>query len=131
MQDQQRAWEALLRRCAIADIRVLAADESGRGRSAWLEQDFLNRCSGADPARERPGASVSVLSPQAAHARVRDDARGDSQRRTGTAMLPAMLRRFVRLPGHPARYVAMEQVLRRYFPLVFPGFRRLGDGAFR
>jgi polyphosphate kinase len=42
-----------------------------------------------------------------------------------------MLRRFVRLPGQAARYVAMEQVLRRFFPLIFPGFRRLGDGAFR
>jgi polyphosphate kinase len=46
-------------------------------------------------------------------------------------MLPQMLPRFVRLPGTAARYLAMEQVLTRFFGLVFPGFERLGQGSFR
>src|SRR3546814_14630687 len=38
-------------------------------------------------------------------------------------MLPGTAPRFLRLPGEPARYVALETLLARFSALIFPGYR--------
>jgi polyphosphate kinase len=46
-------------------------------------------------------------------------------------MVPAMLPRFIRLPGADARYVSLENTIRLFFGELFPGYELEGDGAFR
>src|SRR3546814_13700522 len=46
-------------------------------------------------------------------------------------MLPGTAPRFLRLPGDPARYVALETLLARFSPLIFPGYRVKAAAAFR
>ena len=46
-------------------------------------------------------------------------------------MIPQRLPRFVRLPGQPARFVAMETLIRVHADVLFPGYTVLGSGAFR
>ena len=46
-------------------------------------------------------------------------------------MIPQGISRFVRLPGEPARYVAMETLIRFHSAVLFPGFTVEGAGAFR
>ncbi|MDO6414658.1 RNA degradosome polyphosphate kinase [Sphingomonas sp. BIUV-7] len=46
-------------------------------------------------------------------------------------MLPATAKRFFRLPGEPARYVAIETLIRRFTNVIFPGFELLGETSFR
>jgi polyphosphate kinase len=41
------------------------------------------------------------------------------------------LKRFVRLPGTRARYVAIETLIRRFTGILFPGYEMLGHTAFR
>ena len=46
-------------------------------------------------------------------------------------MIPQGIPRFVRLPGTPARYVAMETLIRFHSAVLFPGYDVRGAGAFR
>ncbi len=45
-------------------------------------------------------------------------------------MLPPTAPRFVRLPGDPARYVCTETIVKRFAPLLFPGYVVHGAAAF-
>jgi polyphosphate kinase len=46
-------------------------------------------------------------------------------------MLPATMPRFVRLPGDKARYVSVETIVKRFAPVLFPGYEVHGAAAFR
>lgn len=46
-------------------------------------------------------------------------------------MLPTTLKRFVRLPGSPARYVAIETLIKHFWELLFHGYEMLGAATFR
>ncbi len=46
-------------------------------------------------------------------------------------MLPAMLPRFIRLPGAAIRFISLENTIRAFFDQLFPGYDLIGDGAFR
>src|SRR3546814_1318173 len=46
-------------------------------------------------------------------------------------MIPPTLSRWVRIPGKPARYMAMEAILRRFSGLLFPGYQIVDSGVFR
>ena len=46
-------------------------------------------------------------------------------------MLPAALPRFIRIPGEPARYIALETLIRRNADYLFPKYQLLHGGAFR
>src|SRR3546814_1388345 len=45
-------------------------------------------------------------------------------------MIPPTLSRWVRIPGKPARYMAMEAILRRFSGLLFPGYQIVDSGVF-
>lgn len=46
-------------------------------------------------------------------------------------LIPSGAPRFVRVPGEPAAYVAIEKLIAGFADLLFPGFRIKGDGVFR
>jgi polyphosphate kinase len=46
-------------------------------------------------------------------------------------MIPATLPRFIRIPGEAARYISIENLIRRHICTIFPGYELLGGGAFR
>jgi polyphosphate kinase len=46
-------------------------------------------------------------------------------------LIPSGAPRFVRVPGEPAAYVAIEKLVACFADLLFPGFRIRGDGVFR
>ena len=46
-------------------------------------------------------------------------------------LIPSGAPRFVRVPGEPAAYVAIEKLIASFADLLFPGFRIRGDGVFR
>ena len=50
---------------------------------------------------------------------------------TELLMIPATLKRFVRLPGDGVRFIAIDSVILAHFGLLFPGFRKVAAGAFR
>lgn len=46
-------------------------------------------------------------------------------------LIPSGAPRFVRVPGEPAAYVAIEKLIAGFADLLFPGFTVKGDGVFR
>jgi polyphosphate kinase len=132
MEEQQRVFGLLRRTLRGADYAILDADELNEPEGRWLKEHFLSQIfpvltpQAIDPAHPFP------FIPNKGFSLVFEMRREtDGELLDALVMLPPMLPRFVRLPGRSARPIAMEQVLRRHFDLVFPGFQRLGDGAFR
>lgn len=132
MAEQQRVFGLLRLALRATDIHVLEAGDLMEDEAAWLERHFLSQIfpvltpQAIDPAHPFPFIPNKGFSLVFEMRR-----RADGLFMDALLMLPPMLPRFVRLPGRGARYIAMEQILRRFFDLIFPGFDRVADGAFR
>jgi polyphosphate kinase len=132
MLEQQDVYKHLRRALRAADFEVLDHDELSDKEAEWLETHFLAQIfpvltpQAIDPAHPFPFIPNKGFSLVFEMRRL-----ADRETLSALLMLPPMLPRFVRLPGRRARYVAMEQVLTRFFPLIFPGFEVKGQGAFR
>ncbi len=132
MQQQQAVYQELARLLATADYRILKPADLSAEETRFLEAHFLARIfpvltpQAIDPAHPFPfipNKGFSLVF------EMRRDADGETL--FALLMLPPMLPRFVRLPGASVRTIALEDVIRHFLPLVFPGFTLLGSGAFR
>jgi polyphosphate kinase len=132
MAEQQAVFVTLREALARVDFHVVDPAALDAQDQEWLEQHFLAQIfpvltpQAIDPAHPFP------FIPNKGFSLVFDmRRRSDRERLSALLMLPPMLPRFLRLPGPTARYVALEAALTRFFPLIFPGFELLGQGAFR
>ena len=132
MRAQQQTFATLRDALAAAGFAILGQDDLTPADAEWLEAHFLGQIfpvltpQAIDPAHPFPfipnkGFSL-VFEMQRA---------SDREKMMALLVLPPMLPRFIRLPGADARFVALENVLRHYFALIFPGYTLLGQGAFR
>jgi len=46
-------------------------------------------------------------------------------------MIPPTMPRFIKLPGARQRFISIENTIRAHFDQIFPGFEKVGAGAFR
>jgi polyphosphate kinase len=132
MEAQQQVWAGLLKDLARAGFHVIAAEQLNKTERTWLETHFLDQIfpvltpQAIDPAHPFPfipnkGFSLIL--------ELRRQSDGEILR--ALLMLPAMLPRFIRLPGQAIRYIALEATIRAFFGQLFPGYDLIGDGAFR
>lgn len=134
--DQENVWRDIRHALADTGIQVLGSskvdavltiDEIG-----WLETHFREQLlpvltpQALDPAHPFPFMPNKGLAVMFDLMRLSDD-----EPIRELVMLPASMRRFVRLPGEKARYVAIESVVKRFSPVLFPGYRVLGAAEFR
>ena len=129
---QQGAWRVLRRQLADSGIHI--ADEQRVTEEAyhWLRTYFVDEI-------------IPVLTPQAidpAHPFPFVANRGmgllfnltrqsDGVRVIEMVLIPAALKRYVRVPGREAIYVSIEALISRFADHMFPGFTITGGGAFR
>jgi polyphosphate kinase len=136
VEDQRAVWRDLRRDLADAGIHVLGSrqiDEAvGADHAAWLEDHFRNQIfpiltpQALDPAHPFP------FLPNRGLAVIFDLVRAsDGEEIRELVMLPAPMARFVRLPGEPARYVAVESLVKRFSSIIFPGYAVAGAAEFR
>lgn len=129
---QQGVWNDIRATMAEAGISVLGADAIEGETRAWLEGHFREQIfpiltpQALDPAHPFPfipnqGSSVIFDLVR----------RKDREPIRELVLLPTTLPRFVRLPGNPARYVAVDTMLKAFSHLLFPGYDVLGSAAFR
>ncbi|HEX8384377.1 MAG TPA: RNA degradosome polyphosphate kinase [Sphingomonas sp.] len=132
MASQQSVWRDLRRELAAADIHVLGSRQIDDEAAVWLEQHFLRQIfpiltpQALDPAHPfpfMPNRGLALMFDL-----VRDS---DEEPIRELVMLPATMPRFVRLPGEPARYVAIESLVKRFSALLFPGYEVRGAAEFR
>ena len=129
---QQKVWLNLAGQLAEAGIEVLGRDAIAGETAEWLEAHFREQIfpiltpQALDPAHPFPFVPNKALTLLFDLKRLSD---GEPTREL--VMLPATLKRFIRLPGSTARYVALETLIRHCTHILFPGYERLGDTAFR
>jgi polyphosphate kinase len=130
--DQQRVWVQLRKELRDAGIVVLASDELTDADRAWLESDFRENIFpvltplALDPAHPFP--FIPNLGFTLALQLIR---KRDSKPMTALLPVPSQLKRFIRLPGNPARFISLENAIYLHLHRLFPGHSVLGSGLFR
>jgi polyphosphate kinase len=129
---QEDVLEELLAALEGQGITLLEGDEIDAASSTWLEQHFRDQLypvltpQALDPAHPFP------FIPNAGSAVLFDLVRAaDGEPIRELVLLPNGTRRFVRIPGPTARYVAIETLIKRCSGMLFPGYEVRGAAAFR
>ena len=129
---QQAEW--LILRQALADkgLEVVTEEELTGPESEWLAGHFREQIlpvltpQAIDPSHPFP------FIPNGGFTLVFDLRRGKkAEPVVELLMIPPTLARFIRLPGPKLRFIALENVIRAHFEQLFPGFDKIGAGAFR
>ncbi len=136
MATQQAVWRDIRRDLSEAGISVLGShslDALNAEQRAWLDTYFQEQLfpvitpQALDPAHPfpfMPNRGMAVMFDLMR--------RSDKEPIRELVMLPAAMPRFVRLPGgEHALYVAIESILKRFAPMLFPGYEVLGAAEFR
>lgn len=133
--DQQEHWRLLRKELADEGIHLAAPEGLSKKDRNWLESYFKERIFpvltplSVDPAHPFPfipnlGFSIAI-SLKAIN--------GDASL-VGLVPLPAFVQRFIRLPFEKkggVRFVALENVITLFLPMLFPGFEEVDRCLFR
>jgi len=129
---QQQVWRDLRAELREAGLIVLMEDELSDEDAEWLDAYFRKHVlpvltpQAVDPAHPFP------FIPNKGFGLVFDLQRlSDGEPIKELLVVPSGLPRFLRVPGEKARFIAIERAIRRQAAMLFPGYERLGDGAFR
>jgi polyphosphate kinase len=136
-QGQQEALSALRPLLAEQGLHIKGGDLADPPAEAWLQQQFLDQImpvitpQAIDPAHPFPFVSnggIGVL--------FNLERNEDGSRLVEMVLIPNALPRFIRVPAAHSNtggvtYVAIERLVQRFAPLIFPGFTIRGDGVFR
>ncbi|MEX0807780.1 MAG: RNA degradosome polyphosphate kinase [Dongiaceae bacterium] len=129
---QQTCWRELRHEMREADIALVDAVELTDAERQWLDGYFQDEIfpvltpMAVDPAHPFPfipnlGFCIVL------------ELRGREEGRQMRALLPlpALITRFIRLPGERIRFVPLEELVALYFDRLFPGFDVIAHGRFR
>jgi polyphosphate kinase len=129
---QQRIWNELAEALGEAGIFVLESDAITGEAEDWLRRHFQDQLfpmitpQALDPAHPFP------FIPNQGSSVIFDLVRlADGVAIRELVLLPAAAPRFVRIPGTPARYVAVETLIKHFSSLLFPGYQVCASADFR
>ncbi|MDQ0837209.1 RNA degradosome polyphosphate kinase [Sphingomonas faeni] len=132
MASQQAVWGDLRVLLDDAGLFVLRREAIEGEADEWLETHFRDQIfpiltpQALDPAHPFPFIPNRGLSVIFDLVRI-----SDNEPVRELVMLPHTMTRFIRLPGEPARYIAVETLLKRFAPVLFPGYEVLAAASFR
>ncbi len=132
MASQQAVWGDLRVLLDEAGLFVLRREAIEGEADEWLETHFRDQIfpiltpQALDPAHPFPFIPNRGLSVIFDLVRI-----SDNEPVRELVMLPHTMTRFIRLPGEPARYIAVETLLKRFAPVLFPGYEVLAAASFR
>ncbi|MEQ8267841.1 MAG: RNA degradosome polyphosphate kinase [Parvibaculum sp.] len=135
MGEQQRQWVALCVEMRKAGLAVLEPDEVTPEEFAWLETRFLEQVFpvltplAIDPAHPFPfipnlGFALALQLRRVSDGRLMD----------ALLPVPTQVERFIRLPaseGTGIRFISLENMIGLFLDRLFPGYKVIGQGAFR
>ncbi len=132
MSNQQACWRALRRELRDNGIVVLDPGELAAEDKLWLDAHFFDEIfpvltpMAIDPAHPFP------FIPNLGFALVLELSSPTEGRGLRALLpLPALLARFIRLPGAEIRFLPLEDLVSLYLDRLFPGFEVVGIGQFR
>lgn len=132
LRKQHACWERLGEELRAAGISVPETGELSKRDVAWLRDHFMDNIIpvvtplAIDPAHPFPfipnlGFSMVLL--------LQDQETGDVL--NALIPLPALMDRFIRLPGRKIRFLPIEQLIRLFLTRLYPGFDVLECSNFR
>ncbi|SDE87101.1 polyphosphate kinase [Paracoccus isoporae] len=131
MRAQQAVWNGLRQELEAEGIVILSRDRISQADAEYLGAYFLSHVLpvlsplAIDPAHPFPFIPNSGFSLALELAR-----ESDGRRMKALLPIPAQLARFIRLPGG-TRFLRLEDLLLMNLHSLFPGYRAIGDCAFR
>ncbi|MFL0414711.1 RNA degradosome polyphosphate kinase [uncultured Sphingomonas sp.] len=133
---QENVWRDIRHALADAGIHVLGSSKIDAALSpeeiAWLQTHFREQLfpvltpQALDPAHPFPFLPNKGLAVMFDLVRISDE-----EPIRELVMVPSGMQRFIRIPGDEARYVAVESIIKRFSPMLFPGYRVEGAAEFR
>ncbi|NVD43411.1 RNA degradosome polyphosphate kinase [Qipengyuania atrilutea] len=129
---QQKAWRDLRSELAENGIRIVDTNRVDSATYRWLKEHFLNEImpvitpQAIDPAHPFPFVANRGMGLLFTLTR-----QSDGEQIIEMVLIPAALRRFIRVPGEEAIYISIENLICRFAGKMFPGYTIEGDGAFR
>jgi polyphosphate kinase len=132
LQQQQACWRSLQKLLREAGISVVGNADLSAEERAWLEDRFLDDVFpvltplAIDPAHPFPFIPNLgfVLAMQLRR-------NSDGTPMNALIPMPRQIDRFIRLPGHGARFITLENVIALFLDQLFPGYSMVGRGEFR
>ena len=127
---QHEVWAELQRELDRAGIHVVGDEPLDEAAGKWLDQHFREQIfpvltpQAIDPAHPFPFIPNQGLS------LIFELKKGKGTVRE-LIMAPPTIPRFIRIPGEPARLIALEVLIRRRTDYLFPKYEVLRGGAFR
>ncbi len=129
---QQESYIRIRKALREAGIAVIGGDEVNDAERDWLHERFMAEIFplltplAIDPAHPFPfipnlgfGLALHLIR------------LADEKRMQAIILIPSTVGRFIRLPGQAVRMLPMEQAIGLFLDRLFPGFRVIGQGAFR
>jgi polyphosphate kinase len=136
MREQQRQWVALRQEMRENGIAVLESEEVTPEEFAWLETRFLEQVFpvltplAIDPAHPFPFIPNLGFALALQLRRISDGKLMDA-----LLPVPTQVERFIRLPAREGdssiRFVSLENMIVLFLDRLFPGYKVIGQGAFR
>jgi polyphosphate kinase len=130
LDDQEEVGRTLQAALARSKVVVIGDEPLDKKAEDWLDQHFREQIfplltpQAIDPAHPFP------FIPNKGFSLIFELKRGKAHMRE-LLMLPVAVPRFIRIPGHEARYIALETLIRRKTEYLFPKYELLRGGAFR
>lgn len=136
MREQQRQWVALRKEMRENGIAVIEPEEVTKEEFSWLETRFLEQVFpvltplAIDPAHPFPfipnlGFALALQLRRVADGKLMD----------ALLPVPTQVERFIRLPARDGngdiRFVSLENMIGLFLDRLFPGYKVIGQGAFR
>jgi len=132
MAEQDRRWIQLRAEMSDNGIAIIGVEGLTRAEHDWLDLRFLEQILPVvTPIAIDPAHPFPFILNRGFVMAVEMKRRVDGNKMRALLPIPALLERFIRLPGEVARFIMLEDMLGLFLPRLFPGYDMLARGLFR
>ena len=132
MAEQDRRWIQLKTEMSDNGIAIIGVEGLTKAEHAWLDLRFLEQILPVvTPIAIDPAHPFPFILNRGFVMAVEMKRRVDGNKMRALLPIPALLERFIRLPGEAARFIMLEDMLGLFLPRLFPGYDMLARGLFR
>ncbi len=132
MERQQAVWQVIKAEMAEADIKILSRSDLDESDREHLEKIFFAQVFPVlSPLAIDPAHPFPFIPNTGFCLALQLENRSNKRRLQAILPIPAQIDRFVRLPGEGTRFLPLEELLLLRLESLFPGYREIGNCAFR
>ena len=132
MAEQDRRWLQLRDELRVNGITIVGVEGLTKAERDWLDLRFLEQILPiVTPIAIDPAHPFPFILNRGFVMAVEMRRRSDGNKMRALLPIPAVLERFIRMPGEGARFIMLEDMLGLFLPRLFPGYEMVSRGLFR